>query len=69
MKVNFLFIVTFDVDWFCGRSEPEVAEWVQVLKSRYANMKIAVGRDKLDEIQVIRIVLRLSAFVYTKMLI
>jgi trehalose-6-phosphate synthase len=37
-----------------GRSEPEVAEWVQVLKLRYAGMKIAVGRDKLDEIQVIR---------------
>ena len=61
--------MTFDVDWFRGRSEPEVAEWVQVLKSRYANMKIAVGRDKLDEIQVIRIVLRPSAFFYTKMLI
>ena len=39
--------------WVRGRSEPEVAEWVQVLKSRYAGMKIAVGRDKLDEIQVI----------------
>jgi trehalose 6-phosphate synthase complex regulatory subunit len=38
--------------WFRGRTEPEVAEWVQVLKSRYAGMKIAVGRDKLDEIQV-----------------
>jgi trehalose 6-phosphate synthase/phosphatase len=36
-----------------GRNEPEVAEWVQVLKQRYAGMKIAVGRDKLDEIQVI----------------
>jgi trehalose-6-phosphate synthase len=36
------------------RTEPEVAEWVQVLKLRYAGMKIAVGRDKLDEIQVIR---------------
>lgn len=34
------------------RREPEVAEWVQVLKQRYANMKIVVGRDKLDEIQV-----------------
>ena len=30
-----------------------MAEWVQVLKLRYAGMKIAVGRDKLDEIQVI----------------
>ena len=60
----------FDIDWLVrGRCEPEVSEWVQVLKSRYANMKIAVGRDKLDEIQVIRIVLRLSALFYTKMLI
>ena len=30
-----------------------MTEWVQVLKARYAGMKIAVGRDKLDEIQVI----------------
>lgn len=34
------------------RQEPEVTEWVQVLKQRYAGMKIVVGRDKLDEIQV-----------------
>ena len=34
------------------RREPEVAEWVQVLKQRYAGMKLVVGRDKLDEIQV-----------------
>ena len=39
-----------------------MAEWVQVLKLRYAGMKIAVGRDKLDEIQVIsKIVLSLNA--------
>jgi trehalose-6-phosphate synthase len=34
------------------RQEPEVADWVQLLKQRYAGMKIVVGRDKLDEIQV-----------------
>ena len=27
-------------------------DWVQVLKQRYAGMKLLVGRDKLDEIQV-----------------
>jgi len=31
--------------------EPEVQEWVQGLKQRYAGIKIVVGRDKLDEIQ------------------
>ncbi|KAJ7139621.1 alpha,alpha-trehalose-phosphate synthase [Mycena epipterygia] len=36
------------------KREPEVAEWVQVLKLRYAGMKIVVGRDKLDEIQGVR---------------
>ncbi|KAJ7480172.1 alpha,alpha-trehalose-phosphate synthase [Mycena galericulata] len=36
------------------KREPEVAEWVQVLKQRYAGMKIVVGRDKLDEIQGVR---------------
>ncbi|KAF8153874.1 glycosyltransferase family 20-domain-containing protein [Crassisporium funariophilum] len=36
------------------KQEPEVAEWVQVLKQRYAGMKIVVGRDKLDEIQGVR---------------
>lgn len=34
-----------------------MAEWVQVLKQRYAGMKIAVGRDKLDEIQVVQLVI------------
>lgn len=29
-----------------------MADWVQLLKQRYAGMKIVVGRDKLDEIQV-----------------
>ncbi|KAJ7225989.1 alpha,alpha-trehalose-phosphate synthase, partial [Mycena pura] len=36
------------------RRDPDVAEWVQVLKQRYAGMKIVVGRDKLDEIQGVR---------------
>ncbi|KAI0072180.1 glycosyltransferase family 20 protein [Panus rudis PR-1116 ss-1] len=36
------------------RADPEVAEWVQVLKQRYAGMKLIVGRDKLDEIQGVR---------------
>ncbi|KDR78129.1 hypothetical protein GALMADRAFT_94660 [Galerina marginata CBS 339.88] len=36
------------------KREPEVAEWVQVLKQRYAGMKLVVGRDKLDEIQGVR---------------
>jgi hypothetical protein len=34
------------------RREPDVAGWEQVLKMRYAGMKIVVGRDKLDEVQV-----------------
>ena len=34
------------------RRNPEVAEWVKVLRQRYAGMKLIVGRDKLDEIQV-----------------
>ncbi|KAJ7293788.1 alpha,alpha-trehalose-phosphate synthase [Mycena rebaudengoi] len=36
------------------KREPDVAEWVQVLKGRYAGMKIVVGRDKLDEVQGVR---------------
>jgi trehalose 6-phosphate synthase/phosphatase len=36
------------------KKHPEVAEWVQVLKQRYAGMKMIVGRDKLDEIQGVR---------------
>lgn len=35
------------------RADPEVKEWVQVLTQRYAGMKIVVGRDKLDEVQVL----------------
>jgi len=34
------------------RADPEVKDWVQVLTQRYAGMKIVVGRDKLDEVQV-----------------
>ena len=30
----------------------EVSHWVQVLRQRYAGMKLIVGRDKLDEVQV-----------------
>ncbi|KAJ7581039.1 glycosyltransferase family 20 protein [Mycena floridula] len=36
------------------RRDPEVAEWVTLLKQRYSGMKILVGRDKLDEIQGVR---------------
>lgn len=34
------------------RRNPEVTHWVQVLRQRYAGMKLIVGRDKLDEVQV-----------------
>lgn len=34
------------------RRDPEVAEWVESLRQRYAGMKLIVGRDKLDEVQV-----------------
>lgn len=34
------------------RKEPDVAYWVQTLKERYSGLKLVVGRDKLDEIQV-----------------
>ncbi|KAF9473941.1 hypothetical protein BDN70DRAFT_924896 [Pholiota conissans] len=36
------------------KQDPEVAEWVKVLKQRYSGMKILVGRDKLDEIQGVK---------------
>jgi hypothetical protein len=36
------------------RREPEVTEWVNLLKQRYNGMKMIVGRDKLDEVQVRR---------------
>ena len=34
------------------RRNPEVSHWVQVLRQRYGGMKLIVGRDKLDEVQV-----------------
>lgn len=34
--------------------EPDVEEWLQVLKQRYAGMKLVVGRDKLDEVQGVK---------------
>ena len=34
------------------RREPDVQYWVQLLRQRYAGMKMIVGRDKLDEVQV-----------------
>ncbi|KIY70060.1 glycosyltransferase family 20 protein [Cylindrobasidium torrendii FP15055 ss-10] len=44
-----------DVGLFRERKrDPEVAEWLQVLKQRYAGMKIVVGRDKLDDIQGVK---------------
>jgi trehalose-6-phosphate synthase len=45
----FLFCVV--VIMYC-RQEPEVADWVEMLKQRYAGMKIIVGRDRLEEVQV-----------------
>ncbi|EGO28773.1 glycosyltransferase family 20 protein [Serpula lacrymans var. lacrymans S7.9] len=36
------------------KREPDVSYWVQLLRQRYAGMKIVVGRDKLDEVQGVR---------------
>ncbi|KAG9105013.1 hypothetical protein FRC06_002934 [Ceratobasidium sp. 370] len=36
------------------RRDPSVTEWVDVLKERYAGMRMIVGRDKLDEVQGVR---------------
>ncbi|KIK93311.1 glycosyltransferase family 20 protein [Paxillus rubicundulus Ve08.2h10] len=36
------------------KREPDVSYWVQLLRQRYAGMKMIVGRDKLDEIQGVR---------------
>ncbi|KAI6030074.1 glycosyltransferase family 20-domain-containing protein [Pisolithus marmoratus] len=36
------------------KRQPEVQYWVQLLRQRYAGMKLTVGRDKLDEIQGVR---------------
>ena len=48
-----VFIVTCMCLWVLIklRRSPEVAHWVQVLRQRYAGMKLIVGRDKLDEVQ------------------
>ncbi|GJJ09322.1 hypothetical protein Clacol_003544 [Clathrus columnatus] len=36
------------------RRDPEVSEWVSLLKKRYDGLKLIVGRDKLDEVQGVR---------------
>lgn len=36
------------------RKQPEVADWVKLLRQRYGGMKLVVGRDKLDEVQGVR---------------
>ncbi|KAI5117721.1 hypothetical protein M0805_006207 [Coniferiporia weirii] len=36
------------------RRDPEVTEWVQHLRDRYAGLQMIVGRDKLDEIAGMR---------------
>ncbi|KAF7979898.1 hypothetical protein HWV62_40284, partial [Athelia sp. TMB] len=36
------------------KQAPEVSDWVNLLKQRYAGMKLIVGRDKLDEVQGVR---------------
>ncbi|KAH9915312.1 glycosyltransferase family 20-domain-containing protein [Fomitopsis serialis] len=36
------------------KRNPEVAEWVNSLRQRYAGMTLIVGRDKLDNIQGVR---------------
>jgi len=35
-----------------NRRDPDVGQWVQTLNERYAGVKLVVGRDKLDEVQV-----------------
>ncbi|PWN34299.1 uncharacterized protein FA14DRAFT_148630 [Meira miltonrushii] len=36
------------------RAQPDVAEWVEKLRSRYEGKKVVVGRDKLDSIKGVR---------------
>ncbi|UZJ54165.1 hypothetical protein CBS101457_003485 [Exobasidium rhododendri] len=36
------------------RAEPDVSEWVDKLRTRYAGKKVVVGRDKLDSIKGVR---------------
>ncbi|KAF8903066.1 alpha,alpha-trehalose-phosphate synthase [Mucidula mucida] len=47
--------IGIDVGLFRERKkDPEVTEWINVLKQRYAGMKLIVGRDKMDEIQGVK---------------
>lgn len=46
------------------RRDAEVAQWVQTLSDRYAGVKLVVGRDKLDEVQVAPFVFRLLREIY-----
>jgi len=36
------------------RQDPEVGQWVKVLKEKYAGMKLIVAREKLDYIKGVR---------------
>ncbi|KAI0033040.1 alpha-trehalose-phosphate synthase [Vararia minispora EC-137] len=36
------------------KREPEVQHWVEVLRERYGDARLLVGRDKLDEVQGVR---------------
>ncbi|KAK1233197.1 Trehalose-6-P synthase/phosphatase complex subunit [Marasmius sp. AFHP31] len=36
------------------RKDPAVQEWIDILRQKYAGMKIVVGRDKMDEVQGVR---------------
>lgn len=47
------------------RMEPEVADWIAMLKEKYQGMKLVVGRDKLDEIQVGAFWVSMEAFLLT----
>jgi len=49
------FPMGIDVDMLnAKREQPEVTEWISLLRQRYAGMKILVGRDKLDSIQGVK---------------
>ncbi|KAI3595043.1 glycosyltransferase family 20 protein [Moniliophthora roreri] len=50
-----VFPMGIDVNQLKSRkNEKEVDEWVDLLHQRYKDMKLIVGRDKLDEIQGVR---------------
>lgn len=36
------------------RKDPDVAQWVKVLKEKYAGKKLIVARDKMDYIKGVR---------------